>query len=291
MTELQQLGMQIRYLREAKHFSREALAKKAGLSPRFLAELELGRGNIAFSRLLNLCGALDVPLSTLVAMIPDARQKEAKSSSSYSAILEMLSHRSVDELQEARLILAQRFDNHAKRLALIGLRGAGKTTIGKKVASRLRWKFVELDDHIEKAAGLTLQNIFEVQGEDYYRSLEKQTLLKFLNDPEPAVIAAAGGIVSREDTFDLLRRSCLTFWLKADPEDHWNRVLKQDPRPITNYPNAFAQLQNLLRQREPLYARADFQIDTSKMNLSQSVRQILKDVQDYFPARRIANFS
>ena len=290
MTELQQLGTQIRLLREAKHLSREALAKKADLSPRFLAELELGRGNIAFSRLLDLCAALEIPLATLVAMIPEARSQQVKpASNAYSAILEMLSHCSPDELQEARFVLSQRFDNHRKRLALIGLRGAGKTTIGRKVATRLRWNFVELDDHIEKAAGLTLQNIFEVQGEDYYRSLEKQTLLKFLNDPEPAVIAAAGGIVSREDTFDLLRRSCLTFWLKADPEDHWNRVLKQDPRPITNYPNAFAQLQNLLRQREPLYARANFQIDTSQLSAHQCVRQILTHTQHHFPGRSAKN--
>src|SRR5262249_16915579 len=138
----------------------------------------------------------------------------------------------------------------ASCIALIGLRGAGKTTIGKKVASALRWKFVELDDRIEKTAGLTLQNIFEVHGEEYYRRLEREVLLDFLNDSKRAVLATGGGIVTREETYDLLRRHCVTFWLKAAPEDHWNRVLHQDPRPITNYPNAFTQLQNLLERRE-----------------------------------------
>jgi XRE family transcriptional regulator, aerobic/anaerobic benzoate catabolism transcriptional regulator len=275
MSILEELGKQIRTFREARHLSREGLAKKARLSPRFLAEVEAGRGNIAFSRLQDLCLALELPMITLLASVPLANQKQLKSTPNlYFSIFDLLSHCSTEQLQEAQLLLSQRFDVRQKRIALIGLRGAGKTTIGKKVARRLKWNFIELDERIEKAAGLTLQNIFEVQGEDYYRSLEKQTLLDFLMDVKPSVIAAAGGIVAREDTYDLLRRNCITFWLKANPADHWSRVLKQDPRPITNYPNAFTQLQNLLRQREPLYAQADFQVDTSQLKISESVARI-----------------
>jgi XRE family transcriptional regulator, aerobic/anaerobic benzoate catabolism transcriptional regulator len=276
MNILKELGKQIRELREARHLSREALARKAGLSPRFLAEVEAGRGNIALTRLQNLCDALDIPLVALLAMMPSSRNIPNSAYDHYSSILTLLSQCDSKDLQEVQLLLSRRFDGHQKRIALIGLRGAGKTTIGKKVAKQLKWNFVELDEWIETAAGLTLQNIFEVQGEDYYRSLEKQTLLEFLTDTKPSVIAAAGGIVTREDTYNLLRRNCLTFWLKASPKDHWNRVLKQDPRPITNYPDAFAQLQNLLRQREPLYRHADFQINTSEFGISQSVKQIVK---------------
>ncbi len=283
MNILNELGKQIRTFREAKRLSREALAKGARLSPRFLAEVEAGRGNIAFSRLQDLCGALEIPMVTLLASIFSEKQPIQKSDSNpYDSIMTLLSQLSAEELREAQLLLSQRFDARPKRIALIGLRGAGKTTIGKKVAQRLKWNFVELDERIEKAAGLTLQNIFEVQGEETYRRLEKQTLLELLADREPSVIAAAGGIVNREDTYELLRRNCLTFWLRADPSDHWNRVLKQDPRPITNYPNAFAQLQNLLRQREPLYARADFRIRTSELSVNESTTKIVKQSRKHF---------
>jgi len=161
-----------------------------------------------------------------------------------------------------------------RTIALVGLRGAGKTTIGKKLAARLHRKFVELDELIEKAAGLTLQNIFEVHGEEYYRGLEYEVLLDLLSRNEPVVLATGGGLVSREETFRLLRQRCLTLWLKAKPKDHWNRVVKQDPRPITNYPNAFSQLQMLLQRREPLYSQADFVIDTSDLGINGSLKRI-----------------
>lgn len=287
MNILQELGKQIRTIRETKRLSREALAKSARLSPRFLAEVEAGRGNIAFSRLQDLCGALETPMVKLLAAIFSENQPVQKSNSKhYNSLLTLLSRLSAEHLQQAHVLILERFDSHPRRIALIGLRGAGKTTIGKKVAQRLKWNFVELDKRIEKAAGLTLQNIFEVQGEETYRRLEKQTLLELLADPKPSVIAAAGGLVTRDDTYEILRRNCLTFWLQADPSDHWNRVLKQDPRPITNHPNAFAQLQDLLRQREPLYARADFQIKTSELSVNQSALRIVTQSKQHFGIRR-----
>lgn len=240
MKLLEDLGRRVTELRHGKGLSREQLARKAGLSPRFLAEVESGRGNIAISRLQDLCEALD---TNLAAFMADLTREDARP------------------------------------LALLGLRGAGKTTLGKKIAARLHWKFVELDDVIEKAAGMRLQNIFEVHGEEYYRKLEYDALRDLLSHGGPCVIAAGGGIVTREDTYQLLRRHCKTVWLKADPEDHWNRVLKQDPRPMRNYPNAMKQLQTLLQNREALYSQAEHTISTSDLSVKQSVDAITRFVK------------
>jgi XRE family transcriptional regulator, aerobic/anaerobic benzoate catabolism transcriptional regulator len=236
-----ELGSSVAGLRRKKGISRVALAQKAGLSARFLADVEAGRGNISLLRLSRLCAALEVPMATLIASLSHAKD--------------------------------------SRMIALIGLRGAGKTTIGKKIATRLRIPFVELDELIEKAAGLTLQNIFEVHGEEYYRRLEHEVLLDYLTKGRPSVLAAGGGIVTREETYELLQRHCQVVWLKADPVDHWNRVLRQDPRPMANDPNAMDQLQSILRRREPLYSRADFVIDTSKLGIAGSVRQLLATTQ------------
>ena len=182
-----------------------------------------------------------------------------------------------DQLRELHQSVATLLDQRKNFIALIGLRGAGKTTIGKKLARKLKWQFVELDERIEKAAGFDLQNIFEVHGEDYYRRLEQQVLLDLIVNQKQAVIATGGGIVMRDETYEVLRRNCRIIWLKARPEDHWNRVLQQDPRPMTNYPDAFAQLQNILQRREPLYARADSVVNTSELGIQGSVKQILSE--------------
>jgi XRE family aerobic/anaerobic benzoate catabolism transcriptional regulator len=271
MNALTELGRRISYLRQERGISRQELARLSGLSLRFLAELEAGRGNIAFSRLLAVCSALQVPVTTLISGLSNSRRRTSENES----ILTQISLLRPDQMEELRLWLSQKLDQSKPVIALIGLRGAGKTTIGRKVASRLKKDFVELDDRIERAAGLRLQNIFEVHGEEYYRRLEREVLVEFLTNRTPSVLATGGGIVTREDTYNLLRQHCVTFWLKADPQDHWDRVLQQDPRPMANNPNAMEQLQNLLRGREALYAMADHTIDTSALGLSKSVSRIV----------------
>jgi XRE family transcriptional regulator, aerobic/anaerobic benzoate catabolism transcriptional regulator len=271
MTPLEKLGQRIEFLRHERKISRHELARLSGLSLRFLADVESGHGNISISRLLDVCSALHVPVSTLISDLTKSR-KAAKSDQS---ILSQLSSLTPGQMEELRLWLSEKLDHSRPVIAFVGLRGAGKTTIGKKVAEKLKKKFVELDERVERSAGLTLQNIFEVHGEEYYRRLEREVLVEFLAARPSAVLAAGGGIVTREDTYGLLRQHCVTFWLKADPEDHWNRVLEQDPRPMANNPNAMDQLQAILRRREPLYAMADHTIDTSSLGLSKSVKKIV----------------
>jgi XRE family aerobic/anaerobic benzoate catabolism transcriptional regulator len=143
-----------------------------------------------------------------------------------------------------------------KPVALLGLRGAGKSTIGRALAAKLRLPFVELDQLVEDAAGLSLQEIFVLHGEDDYRRLERESLDKLLARDERFVCAASGGIVTNPQAFERLRSQATTIWLRAKPEDHWNRVIEQgDRRPMANDPLAMERMRELLTRREPLYAQ------------------------------------
>ena len=160
-------------------------------------------------------------------------------------------------------------------VALLGLRGAGKTTIGKQLARRLHVRFVELDRQIEKAADMSLAELFSLYGEDYYRRLERETLAEVLAEKRPMVLATGGGIVESPETYALLKKSAITVWLRAQPEDHWNRVVSQgDRRPMADHPQAMADLRALLAAREPLYAGAEHTVDTSGRGVDEIVNDL-----------------
>jgi XRE family aerobic/anaerobic benzoate catabolism transcriptional regulator len=230
------LGRRARQQRLARGLTLRDVAERSGVSPRFLVQLESGVGNISVRRLADVADALE---TTAAALLTD------------------------DESDAPRV------------LALLGLRGAGKTTIGKRLARRRRVPFVELDRRIEQAADLTLSEIFALHGEEYYRRLERDVLQDVLNERRAIVLATGGGIVASPDTYGLLRRSALTVWLRASPEDHWNRVVRQgDKRPMADHPQAMADLRSLLGSREPLYAMADYTINTSGTTVEKIVEGI-----------------
>ncbi len=232
------LARRARELRAHRGLTLRDVAERSGLSSRFLVQVEAGEGNISVKRLAALARALDTTLSALVSDVDAA-----------AAPLPVVS--------------------------LMGLRGAGKTTIGRKLARRLHIPFVELDARIEEAAGLALREIFDFHGEEYYRRLEREVLEGILAERRPLVLAAGGGIVTSPATFALLRRDSMTVWLRADPEQHWNRVIQQgDRRPMADNPHAMAELRRLLQAREPLYRGAAHIVDTSRKSVDEVVQTI-----------------
>jgi XRE family aerobic/anaerobic benzoate catabolism transcriptional regulator len=234
---LRELGLRVRSQRTERGLSLKELARRAKLSQRFLSAVEAGAGNISVRKLAGLARALGTTPAALLA----------------------------EPGGEAGLPL----------IALLGLRGAGKTTIGRRLARRLHVPFVELDRRVEEAAGLTLPEIFALHGEQYYRRLERETLEQVLAEARPLVLATGGGIVASPETYALLKRRALTIWLRAQPEDHWNRVVQQgDRRPMADNPQAMAELRRLLAAREPLYAQARHRVDTSRLGVDQAVLAI-----------------
>ena len=235
---LRALGARARALRISRGWTLRETAERARLSSRFLVQLESGRGNISVRRLVDVAAAL----GTSAAALLSESQTAAK-----------------------------------PVIALLGLRGAGKTTVGRRLARRLSIPFVELDRKIEDAAELSLSEIFSLHGEEYYRRLERETLEKVVTKAEPMVLATGGGLVTSPETLAILRGAATTIWLRATPEDHWNRVVRQgDRRPMKDHPQAMADLRALLASRAALYASADHVVDTSALSVNGVVTAIDK---------------
>jgi XRE family aerobic/anaerobic benzoate catabolism transcriptional regulator len=211
------------------------IAERSGVSARFLTALEAGDGNISILRLADVARALDIPVASLFPSDDEPR-----------AII-----------------------------SLVGLRGAGKTTIGRALGKHLKIPFVELDGLIEKEADLSLADLFSLHGEAYYKRLAYELLLKILAHDSPIILATGGSIVTDPESWQLLKRRTHTVWLKASPEDHWKRVLQQgDTRPMANRASAMAELRSILQQRAALYAEAAQTVDTSEIRANQAVRAI-----------------
>jgi XRE family aerobic/anaerobic benzoate catabolism transcriptional regulator len=270
VSSLSQLGARIRRARKEAGLTIAALAAESGLSARFLGAVERGRANISVRGLLQISEALGIPAAELLAA-------EGEDQESRSEVLRMLHDMDHSELELTLEFLRQRRPEPGRSLhfALVGLRGAGKTTIGRTVASSLDARFVELDREVEHAAGIAMGDIFAIHGEEYYRQLERECLVRLVAEPGPLILATGGSLVTSTESYSVLRRHFVTCWLKASAEDHWDRVLAQgDLRPISGHPSAKERLVELLEQRSPLYSLAHYVVDTTRLGLAGSIERV-----------------
>jgi XRE family aerobic/anaerobic benzoate catabolism transcriptional regulator len=267
---LRLLGERIREARARRGMTRKILARDSGVSERYLAQLEGGHGNISIILLRQVAQAMGLPLAELVREGPDRPVELA-------LLVEALERLSPAELGEARRLLGSAFgaamaEGRRHRIALIGLRGAGKSTLGRALAEARGLPFIELDREIERDSGLELSEIFALYGQAAFRRFERRCLEAVIERHPAAVIATGGSLVSEPGTFDLLLAGCFTVWLKAAPEEHMGRVLAQgDLRPMADNTEAMDDLRRILAGRAALYAKADAVVDTAGHTVAESL--------------------
>jgi len=250
---IQALGLRVREARARHGMSRKMLASNSDVSERYLAQVESGETNPSILVLRHVAHALGISLIELL--------EPQQSSPDYRLISRFLEQLSPNRLEEALLRLIRDFGDEdasrRKRIALVGLRGAGKSTLGRALAG-------ELNSAIETEAGMSLNEVFMLYGQPGFRRLERRCLENFIAQHESAVITVGGGIVSEAETFNLLLMNCFTVWVKATPEEHMSRVVAQgDFRPMEGNAEAMEDMRRILLARESLYSKADFTLDTT----------------------------
>ena len=274
------LGERVRALRARRGMTRRAVALAADVSERHLANLEYGIGNVSMLVLLQVAGALQCSLAELIG---DTTTRSPE----WLLLREMLEHRDEATLKRVRVTVADMLGMGGKaaaarspRVALVGLRGAGKSTLGQRLADDLGFPFVELSREIEKFAGCSVNEIQSLYGQNAYRRYERRALEEAIQIYPEAVIATPGGLVSDAATFNLLLSHCTTVWLQAAPEDHMKRVLAQgDLRPMAASKEAMEDLKGILAGRAAFYSKADLRLDTSAQPLEasfQALRSIVR---------------
>jgi XRE family transcriptional regulator, aerobic/anaerobic benzoate catabolism transcriptional regulator len=274
---LRLLGERIREARARRGMTRKILARDSAVSERYLAQLEAGHGNISIILLRQIAQAMGLPLADLVRDGPERPVELA-------LLLQTLERLSPSELGQARQLLAGAFgaamqEGRRHRIALIGLRGAGKSTLGRALAAARGVPFIELDREIERESGLALGEIFALYGQAAFRRFERRCLETVIERHQAAVIATGGSIVSEPGTFDLLLAACLTVWLKAAPAEHMGRVLAQgDTRPMAENAEAMDDLRRILAGREALYSKADAVVDTAGKTIEESLAELSEKI-------------
>lgn len=271
------LGNRVRQLRSLRGVTRKVVARESDVSERHLAQLEAGEGNVSIVLLRRIAAALNVSLVELFA--PEVEEPSEKQM--IQRFLERLpNHRLEDVVFRLMRDFSPGEKVRRKRIALIGLRGAGKSTLGSRLALEMRVPFIELDGEIEKDTGMPLDEIFSLYGQSGYRAIERRTLTRVLAEQEYAVLSVGGGVVSEKDTFDYLLSHCYTIWIKAQPEEHMSRVLEQgDFRAMAGNNQAMEDLRRILESREPLYRQADMELDTSGSSVDASFSRLKTSLQ------------
>lgn len=276
---LKSLGDRVRQARARRGMTRKQLARDSGVSERYLAQTEAGRGNISVLVLRQLAKALNVSMDVLLI-------EDSEPPVELVHTVEFLRRLSSQDLKLAHQLLLDQFGGvdpaaRHRRIALIGLRGAGKSTLGAALAERLEMPFLELDRLIEQESGLTLDLIFDFRGQSSFRQLERQCLEDVIQRNPRFVMATGGSLVSEPGTFERLLSSCFTVWVRASAEEHMQRVIAQgDMRPMANNRDAMSDLKRILAERETLYRKADIQVETSGRTFEESLEILIQALRD-----------
>lgn len=271
---LEQLGQRVRTARALRGMSRKVLAKVSGISERYIAQLEGGKGNVSIVLLRRVSMAMGAQIEDLIP--------SGEPSADWPVIRDLLRKATSNQIGRAKEILSGQSGGPTAQgrtvfsgVALIGLRGAGKSTLGKLLADRIGWNFVELNKEIEHQNGLSVAEIIALYGQEGFRRMEQAALGHLLARRQLMVLATGGGIVSEALTFDLVLSSFYTVWLKAKPEEHMARVRRQgDLRPMADDRSAMQELRTILLSREPLYARAAAVVDTAGLNIEDAAMRL-----------------
>lgn len=266
------LGRRVRELRDRRGMSRKALARQSRVSERYLGHVEAGEGNMSVMLLRRVAVALGVTLLELLT--PDTHDSVERRL--IRRFLERLpGHRMEEVIFRLMRDFGEEEATRRRRVALIGLRGAGKTTLGTLLARELKVPLVELDHEVARETGLPIGEVMALYGQAGFRRLERRALERVLRDNERAVIVAGGGIVAEEEGFKALLASCYTVWIRAEPEEHMARVLAQgDFRPMAGNEDALEDLKRILAAREPLYRAADAVVVTSGESPAESLARL-----------------
>jgi XRE family aerobic/anaerobic benzoate catabolism transcriptional regulator len=274
---LVRLGMRVRTLRSQRGMTRKALSQHAKVSERYLAQLECGKGNGSITLLRRVAKAIGVPVAQLVHDGPEPPIE-------LSLLLPQLERLPPDRLAELRRMLlaevaAPADDARGRRIALIGLRGAGKSTLGRMLAERLEVPFIELDREIERRSGALLSELFDMFGQETFRRAERDALEEVLARDAAFVMATSGSIVTEPATLERLLAACRTVWVRAEPQEHMARVMSQgDMRPMAHNARAMEDLNAILDSRTPLYARADITVSTTGKGPDAALAELLRAV-------------
>ncbi len=271
------LGKRVRELRNRRGLTRKMMAREADVSERHLAQLEAGEGNVSIVLLRRIAVAVNVSLPELFVAEAETRHEKL-------LIQRFLERLPAHRVEDAMFRLLREFGDEEverrKRVALIGLRGAGKSTLGSRLGQEMNLPFIELDGEIEKDTGMPLGEIFSLYGQAGYRAIERRSLERVLQGHERAILSVGGGVVSEKETYDYLLSNCYTVWIKARPEEHMARVIAQgDLRAIAGGSQAMEDLRRILEAREPLYRKADMYLDTSGHTVEESFSKLKATLQ------------
>ncbi|MBT77478.1 MAG: helix-turn-helix transcriptional regulator [Gammaproteobacteria bacterium] len=269
------VGKKVRNLRALRGMTRKMLAQRSDVSERYLAQLEQGCGNISIALLDRVAAALNIDVAELLRIYDHQTAEQV-------LVSELLGELTPDDQKIALQMFYERFSlsaNSQRRVAVIGLRGAGKSTIGAMLAEQLGLPFIGLVSVIEALAGMNVSEVFALSGQAGYRRLEEQSLAETLKRHDRCVIEAGGSIVTEPRLLNILLTTCFVIWLQARPEKHMERVVEQgDLRPMLDHDDAMADLRSILTEREPFYAKAHLTIDTSDLSIEESLAAALRAV-------------